>query len=173
MSKLTALLAMIFPFFLAAACTAPATSEMASVPGQNTVQTLKVAVIFNSDGSGKVVKDAVLPLATRTQSIHVTAQLGQKNSLGRFNLIDADCRLAETFQAAVNKPPKSGSFSGESGVMTANFDPSDPRHLCNGRTYGALELYYEPKTPGIDTMSILIPGPDREVIEVNFVISTK
>lgn len=171
MSKPTARWVMILPFLLAAACTA-ATSAMAVDPGQNTGQPLKVVVIFNADGSGKVVRDAVLPRATRTQSMHVTAQLGRKNSLGLFNLINADCRLAEKFEAAVNKPPKSGNFSALSGEMTANFDPSDPRHPCNGRQYKALELFYEPKAPGIDTMSILIRGLGQEVIEVDFTIST-
>jgi hypothetical protein len=118
------------------------------------------------------VKDAILPRATRTQSMHVTAQLGQKNSLGVFNLIDADCRLAEKFEVAVSKAPKSGNFSGASGQMTANFDESDPRHRCNGRQYAGLELYYQPSASGIDMMSILIRGLGQEVIEVNFIIST-
>ncbi|MBV8166626.1 MAG: hypothetical protein JO021_07525, partial [Alphaproteobacteria bacterium] len=87
-----------------------------------------VAIVYNLDGSGRVVRDPTIPPATQTQTIPVS---GQKTLLGTFNLVTPECRTADEFHALDKTPPK-GSLVGESTEIVAAFPAGDPRQKCNG-----------------------------------------
>ena len=131
-----------------------------------------MVIVYNLDGSGRVMRDPTIPSATQTQTIPVSAVAGQKTLLGTFNLITPECRTADGFQALIKAPPK-GSLVGESTEMVAAFPAGDPRQRCNGSRYKALALSYVAKTPGDDSLAMLIPGLNRAVIEVTFRITVR
>ena len=137
------------------------------IPPQARSALFAVSIVFNYDGTATVMKDVVAAPATRTQTIPYTIKAGAQAPLAQFDTMLPDCSENKNFKALVTVMPKTGSVTGTTQQVIAQYDPATPQAACNGRPHQQLLILYSNKNPGADSVTIRA-GIGKEVVDLVF-----